>query len=242
MGVWRHPLSPPRKLAEQDARKGYFWPFPRKYFQQFNNWNDPHFKRVFTELTSMNLSKRQGCQVHVQPYIYLIHWSGGPYWAKLCRSRAVLKTEGTVFPITPTPRPPNNIFIFLRKKTRPRSYNRSRNKSSRGSWTRWKNSVYCRNQSDCMIYRIQPARILTHWEKKRIVIRLFTGKETNSCCQHLQNQRRDLPMSTSLCLWIRERANMTCAQLTHKAVICLGHVGNQPSLVHNCVRYDLLLF
>ena len=90
-------------------------------------------------------------------------------------------------------------FLFFRQKTRPRSYNRSRNKFARGSWTRWKNSVHCRNQSDCMIYRVQPARTLRK-KKKRIVIRLLTGKETNACSQHLQNQRRDLPMSTSLCL------------------------------------------
>ena len=108
----------------------------------------------------MNLSKRQDCQLYVQRYIYVIHRLGGPYWTKLYRSTAVLKTEGTVFPITPQPRPLNNISIFSSREQGLGLITDYANKSAQGSWTRRKNSVRCRNQSDCMIYRIQPARTL----------------------------------------------------------------------------------
>ena len=43
-------------------------------------------------------------------YIYVICWLGG-------RPRAVLKTEGTVFPNTDRPRPANNVFIFFLPKS-----------------------------------------------------------------------------------------------------------------------------
>ena len=43
---------------------------------------------------------------------YVICWPGGPFWEKLC-PRAVLKTEGKVFPNKDLPRPANNVFIFF---------------------------------------------------------------------------------------------------------------------------------
>ena len=41
-----------------------------------------------------------------------VHQQGGPYWEKL-RPRAVLETEGIVFPNTDRPRPVNNIIFYL---------------------------------------------------------------------------------------------------------------------------------
>ena len=57
-------------------------------------------------------------------YIYVIHQPGGPYWEKLC-PRAVLKTEGTVFPNTDQPRLVNNIFIFFLKQNERRAKDRT---------------------------------------------------------------------------------------------------------------------
>ena len=58
--------------------------------------------------------------------IYVIHRPGGSYREKMPktvpevlstaqgrRPRAVLKTEGRVFPYTDRPRPVNNVFIFF---------------------------------------------------------------------------------------------------------------------------------
>ena len=81
-------------------------------------------------------------QFHVQSYICVIYRPGGPYWEKLWRLRAILKSEGTVFHTTHRPRPVN---IFSAKK------------QGQGSWT---NSVHYQNQSDYMIYRIPPAHAI----------------------------------------------------------------------------------
>ena len=85
----------------------------------------------------MNFKLEKGTTVSsICSHTYIIvngQGSADPYWEKLCRPRAVLKTEGTVFRNTHRPWPVNNIFISPAKKiTSPRSCNELRNKSARG--------------------------------------------------------------------------------------------------------------
>ena len=51
--------------------------------------------------------------VKSEVHVYVILRPKGPYWEKLCRPRALLATEGTVFPITGPPRPVNNFLEFF---------------------------------------------------------------------------------------------------------------------------------
>lgn len=69
----------------------------------------------------------------------------GVFWKKICAwdlHSATLKMEGTVFPNT------DQALQRITQQIRP------------SLWWRSKNSVRCRDQSNCMIYRIAPTRAL----------------------------------------------------------------------------------